>query len=105
MAELYIRTVDKVNPESIYKDVKCPKRGDVIVVKPDGWHWTQKEKNSPTEIIVKYPGIDPEDLSGFKVPEAGDPKTQKNLQRRQFFIDLDISCMDLIFNNLCNFTC
>ena len=49
--ELLIRLVDKhpiVAP--IYE--KSSQRGDVIVAMPDGWQWSDAERNNPDWIIV-----------------------------------------------------
>ena len=91
MAELIIRVVDKVNPASVYRDVKCTKRGDVIAIQPDGWPWGSAELTDPAYRIVQVSGIDVEDLSAFLAPELDvDPgHPSRTLQRRGFKFDLD----------------
>lgn len=94
MAELLVRVVDKVNPD-FYKNIQCTKRGDVILVQPDGWTWGKKELSNPDWRILALPGVDPADLSGLLARELPtDPKTDpktwpKTLQRRAFKLDLD----------------
>ena len=88
MAELLIRTVDKVNPNNKQKNAKCPKRGMVVTIQADGWPWTQKERDAPFWEIRKYPGVPVDALSGFLAPEAGDPLVDPYLQRRQFTFNL-----------------
>ncbi len=96
MAELLVRVVDKVNRDSIYLDVACTKRGDVIAICVDGWQWGKEELANPDWRIVRLPGVDPEDLSGLLAPERDvDPKNpSKTLQRRAFKLDLDRAEID-----------
>lgn len=89
MCELLVRTVDKSNPDDIYLDVKLTKRGDVIVIREDGWPWSEAERTSPFWKIFKMPGIKASDLSAFIAEEPGDPKFNQTLQRRAFKFDLD----------------
>ncbi len=84
MAELLIRTVDKVNVNSRIKNSKCSKRGDVIAIFEDNWPWSVKEKTNPEWVIKKFPGILASQLSGFLAPEPGNPLLDPYLQRRAF---------------------
>lgn len=88
MAEMLVRTVDKVNAQDVYLDCKCTKRGMVIAICPDGWQWSQAEKTAPYWTIIKVPGVSVDDLSGYLAPEPGDPKLNRMLQRRAFRFDL-----------------
>jgi len=88
MAELLIRTVDKVNADSRELNSRCMKRGMVVTIQPDGWSWSRKERNNPEWEIRKYPGVRAEALTGFLAPEPGDKLLDPYLQRRQFTFDL-----------------
>jgi hypothetical protein len=46
---------------------KGAKKGDIIVVRPDGWVWG-KEENLPRYIIVKLPGLNIEDAKKYEEP-------------------------------------
>ena len=68
MAELLVRVVDKTNDDKKL-DAQCSKRGDVIVVQPDGWPWGREELKSEVWRIVKLPGVDPGTLVDLVMPE------------------------------------
>jgi len=87
MAELLIRTVDKINTNSRQKNAKCTKRGDVIVIREDRWPWSTKEETNPEWVIKKFPGIRASVLSGFLAEEPGNPRLDAYLQRRFSFLD------------------
>lgn len=91
MAELLVMNVDRVNPDDIYKDAKLYKRGDVVVVCPDGWPWSETERTGPDFAIVKIPGMKVEEALDFLEPEKdADPSSpSKTLQRRAVKVDLD----------------
>ena len=89
MCELYIRTVERVNAEDKYATPKLTQRGDVIVIREDGWKWGSGETDSAEHIIVPIPGVPAGKLTAFLVPEIGDPMVNKMLQRRGFGFDLD----------------
>lgn len=59
-AELLVQAVD-----SPFE--KGAKKGDIIVVRPDGWVWG-KEENLPRYIIVKLPGLNIEDAKKYEEP-------------------------------------
>lgn len=90
MAELLVRTVDKVN-EDFYLNCACTKRGDVIAVQDDGWPWGKEERANPEWTIIKVPGVPAEKFLSFLAPE---PETNSKVpsrtrQRRAFKLDLD----------------
>lgn len=90
MAELLVRTIDKVNKD-FYLNLQCTKRGDVIVVCPDDWSWGKEEINSEQYTIIKMPGVAVEEVEHLLAPEpqvdARNPS--KTVQRRMWKIDLD----------------
>lgn len=90
MAELLVRVRDKTSPD-IYKDVRLTKRGDVIVVMPDGWTWGSGELTNPDWRILKLPNVSVEEASAMLGGELPiDPQApSRTLQRRAFSFDLD----------------
>lgn len=68
MAEILLRVVDKTNEDKAL-DAQCSKRGDVIVVKPDGWPWGTEELKSDFWRVVKLPGVDPDALTDLAMPQ------------------------------------
>lgn len=93
MCELLVRVVDKTNPKNPTLDAGLGKRGDVIVIMPDGWKWGREELASPEWRIVKIPGADVrdfEDLIGPQMSSARRPGGEALLLRkRAAHIDLD----------------
>ena len=94
MAEFLVRVVDKVNPDSVYLDAKCLKRGDVVCVCEDGWKWSDLERKNPEWHIIQVPGMSVIEGSQFLAEEPGDPQVNQMLQRRQFKIDVDALMAD-----------
>ena len=87
MCELYVRTVSKTHPDP-YLDVQNYKRGDVVHIAEDGWQWGAAEVNNGASIIIKVPGVPASVLQSLLVPEPGDPKINRMLQRRAFGLNL-----------------
>ena len=87
MAELLIRIRSKTSPD-IYKDVRLTKRGDVIVVRPDGHDWGTEELTNPDWRIVRCPALTVAEAEAMLVEEPGDQLTNRMLLRRWFFYDL-----------------
>jgi len=55
MAELLIKASDTTNPNPV-KDLRgCYKKGDVVVVKPDGWKWGKEELKKEKFYILRVP--------------------------------------------------
>lgn len=94
MAELLVRVVDKTNPDDPMKCATFTKRGDVIVVQPDGWVWGKEELENPHWRILKIPGMSISEARAFLGEEMPTERPllfvrQPMLQARQFKIDLD----------------
>lgn len=91
MCEIIFFVRDKFNPEDVYADVKCYKRGHVIMVKPAGWPWTELELTNPDWRILKLPNVTEAQAASLVAHEIPtDPqKPGKMLQRRGFKFDLD----------------
>ena len=56
MAEFLIKAVDATIPDPTKDRAGCYKRGDVVVVMPNGHEWG-KEEGPPSFIILKIPGL------------------------------------------------
>lgn len=90
MAELLIRVIDKIGADP-YQDAQLTKRGDVIVVCPDGWPWSEEERTNPMWRILAVPDLSISEASILLAPERDtDPRhPSRVLQRRAFHLDLD----------------
>lgn len=89
MAELLVRVTDLTDP-NIYLDSKLTKRGDVIVVRPDGWLWGIEERTAPFWRIIKS-SMSVEEAQAYLKPQVDkDPKNpSKTLLTRAIKFDLD----------------
>jgi hypothetical protein len=87
MCELLVRTVDKVTADK-FMDNLLTKAGDVIVVRPDGWAWSEIERTAPFWTIIKVPGASAEWGRQFLVGEIVDEKVILNPKPRAVSIDL-----------------
>jgi hypothetical protein len=79
MCELLVRTVDKVNADDKVTDNVLTKAGDVIVVCPDGWVWSETEKAAPFWTIIKVPGAPVswgEQFLGKEITDVSNPKAR-----------------------------
>lgn len=90
MAEMLVRVVDKVN-EDFYRNLRCTKRGMVIVVVPDGHVWSTQELTNPDWRIVKILGVPVHAVSEFVngVPSDESNPHNKTRQRRAVKLNLD----------------
>lgn len=88
MSELLVRVVDKINEDPLLNS-KCTKRGDVIVVCPDGWEWSVEERSNPNWRIIKMPDMNMDEASRLLAPELDTDPNQPSrvLQRRAFKIN------------------
>lgn len=86
--DMLFRAHDKVNPNDVTLDVKCLKRGDIVVVVNDNHNWGKQELINPDWRILKAPNLSEADTADFTEPEA-DFDTDPMCQRRKFMIDLD----------------
>jgi len=55
MAEALIKAVDFVHPDPEIDKRGAHKRGDIIVIKPDGWNWGGAERDPSKFAIVTVP--------------------------------------------------
>ncbi len=89
MCEVLFRVVDKTNPDPLI-DCKMSKRGDIVVIVPDGWGWTPAELTNPDWRIVKFPNVAQATAEAFAMPEQdADPAhPSRMLRRRAFMFDM-----------------
>jgi len=82
-------------------------KGDVIVVKPDGWKWGKSEC-LPDFIIVKVPGMNMKDAKKYEDPlleeviDINNVMSHRILKRRKYFFnktEVD-SCVSSLNNSL-----
>ena len=64
MAEALVVAQDATHPDPIIDLAGCYKRGDIVLVKPDGHPWGALER-LPTFWIVKVPGATVEQLQQY----------------------------------------
>lgn len=98
MCEMLVRVVDKRLPLDQGADVTLSKRGDVIVVVPDGWKWSKGELANPDWRILKWPHVSIDEASVLMSPEIAHAKPLSAsisnmprllLQHRGFRLDLN----------------
>lgn len=49
MADLLIRARDNTHPDPVKDFRGSYKRGDIVVIKPSGWHWGSEETKAPKD--------------------------------------------------------
>lgn len=94
MCEALFFVVDRVHPDP-YMDVQNFKRGDVIVVEPDGHVWGTDELSNPDWRILKLPNVSVLQAQSFLSEEVDtDPqKPSRMLQKRGFKLDVDAATL------------
>lgn len=76
--ELLIRTTDKHPVISTMHELGG-QRGDVVVAVPDGWEWSQAERENPEWIIVRADIVQEEAESLLESYRPGEPKFRRRL--------------------------
>jgi hypothetical protein len=90
MCEILIRVIDKVNHDDPVKNASLTKRGDVIVVCPDGHRWSDMEMTHKEWRIIAFPGVDETHMTEFLAPEFAGPDGDDSMLRpRAFKFDVD----------------
>ncbi len=86
MAELLVIVKSKVNSKDALSDSAHWKRGDVVVRKPDGWAWSEREKTSEMFRIISVSLI----VSKLEALEAkSDSLDIKGVPHRLRMLDFD----------------
>lgn len=92
MAELLVKA--RTEPGLDSSDPGVWTRGEVVVVKPDGWSWGSEER-PPRFVVVRVPDADPGEFSHLTNEYRQDTSdvglsVQGNLlARRRYVLDLD----------------
>jgi hypothetical protein len=93
MAEILIKAIDANHLNPVKDKSGCYKRGDVVVVMPDGHEWGKSE-GPPKYIIIKVPGMTKEEAEQYIESEKDTPSDPKFpadiLTRRKFRFQIDI---------------
>lgn len=94
-AEFLVKAVDVTHKDPV-KDRGCYKRGDVVVVFPDGHEWG-KEERLPKFMVVKIPGLPVKDAKKYIESEWDNaiPKNPVLLTRRKYKIFVDDTPADI----------
>ena len=87
--ELLVRTVARVNLNSLQSDCGLLKEGDVVTIQADGWPWTPAEQNNPEWRIIIVPDLTPADAELLTRMQPGDREANPYLLRREYFLVLD----------------
>lgn len=76
--ELLIRTVDKHPVVSMMSETSS-QRGDVIAAMPDGWQWSDAERENPEWIIIYVDLVEVEVGALMEAARPGEPKYRRRL--------------------------
>lgn len=79
MAEILVKAQDATHANSDKDRRGCYKRGDPVVVKPDGWEWGKLE-GPPGFVVIR--------VLNLSVEEASEALLSSNDQRRTTTLDL-----------------
>ncbi len=105
MCELLVKAVDATHPDPEINLSGCYKRGDVVVIKEDGFNWGIGERDTNVFEVVKMPGVPVDDMkhmlysnnesiantAALKIPalaKLAKQKTRGTLNRKRFNINL-----------------
>jgi hypothetical protein len=99
VAEILLKWLDATNGNAVKDQRGCYKRGDPVVVMPDGHPWGREELKPPAQggkfVVVKVPGLDPVLVKErLEAPERSDllfDNTGDFLVTRRRRVGLDLS--------------
>lgn len=99
MCEILLRVVDKTNV-NLDLSANLLKRGDVVVVREDGWAWGKEELRNPDWRIIKIPGVAALFAEPFLGPElASEPTDATRLRKRAFSFDMQNQSLPTAFKS------
>lgn len=95
MAELLIKAVDATHADADKDRRGCYKRGDIVLIKPDGHEWGRKELLAPADggkfVVVKIPGVSPSQVrNAIRRLWSIDPDASGEDRRRRIRIDVHL---------------
>jgi hypothetical protein len=70
VAEILVRAADSVHPDPGVDAVGCYKRGDPVVVMPDGHPWGVAELDPARFYVIRLPGVPVAALLRYLAPET-----------------------------------
>lgn len=88
MAELLIKAAEPWNNDDPKAPASRTRKGDIIVVKPDGWKWG-REECPPRFIVLKVPEVKYEDAKKYEeslIEEKGEESVV--LKTRKYAVDV-----------------
>ena len=104
MCELLVKAVDANHPDPDTDHRGCYKRGDIVVVMPDGHQWGAGELDTNVFEVVKFPGMSVDDYlrmeqledlpnsAAMKIPALKrhiQEQPRNTAKRRRFAVDLN----------------
>lgn len=87
MAELLVVARDFTD------DKVLPKKGDILVVRPDGWEWGKCEC-PPDFVVVKLKGVKEEDVKHYEQSLVDTTNPEKPVVVKQQKYSIDIATVD-----------
>ena len=96
MCELLICAVNKTHPDATKDERGCYKRGDVVMVKDDGYQWSANE-GLPLFVIVKIPGRTVAQAEKYCLPytldDLGGVSPTRIVRRRLHGVEVDAASL------------
>lgn len=90
MAEILVMARDNSHPDP-KRDPACYKKGDPVVVMPDGHPWGREELNTKIFNIIKVPGAAVEDFQPYLVSDSATIGGASNkARRRKYKLNIDM---------------
>lgn len=93
MAEVLVFAVNKTHPDPIKDAVGCYKRGDPVIVRPDGHTWGIREtippRNGGQFVIIKIPGAPVSKVEKYILPQKDDLEPTRDQRRRLWRVVVD----------------
>lgn len=89
MSAILVSLIDKHNPNDPALCAQCHKRGDGIVVMPDGHAWSERERTHAGWRILGLPLVSESAASALLAPGRVTPGSGKLPTRHAFYLDLD----------------
>lgn len=94
MAELLIKAQEPWNNDDPKAPANRTRKGDIIVVKPDGWKWG-KEENPPRFMVMQIPELKYEDAKKFEDPLVDDKDIENSIVLKLRKHAVDIATVDI----------
>ena len=93
MCEILVKAIDSIHSDPDMDLIESAKRGDPIIVKPDGWPWGIEEKKPPAQggkfVILKLSGVEPSLIEEYITHHQTMDKKQEIIIFRKYKFHLD----------------